>query len=189
MVNASQTKLEEISFDPPDPAQDGFFALFRHTSRRHFFYTPEMENVVVMNAVIAAMSDAFDGKDGEDWFEGLTPTLGAMSAETASQQAAPGRSSIAAHVRHLVYTLETVNAWFSGQRPALDWTAAWQSPGVSADEWAALKTQLELQRRALEEKLRANEHPSQEFLESAIKNVSHLGYHVGAIRQMRVALN
>jgi hypothetical protein len=148
-----------------------------------------MENVFVMNAVITAMNEAFDGKDGEDWFEGLTPTLSAMSAETASHQATPSRSSIAAHVRHLVYTLETVNAWFSGQRPALSWAAAWQFPIVTAEEWAALKTKLEFERRAFEQKLRTNEHPTQEFLESAIKNVSHLGYHVGAIRQMRVALN
>jgi DinB superfamily len=145
-----------------------------------------MENVVVMNAIIVATNDAFNGKDGEDWFEGLTPTLSEMSAETASHQAAPGRSSIAAHVRHLVYTLETVNAWFSGERPALDWTDAWQSPNVTADEWVALRTKLELERRALEERLRGNENPSEDFLDSAIKNVSHLAYHVGAIRQLRL---
>jgi DinB superfamily len=145
-----------------------------------------MTHDTVKAALLEALNGAFDGRDGEDWFEGLNPTLDSISAETASRRPAPGRSSIAAHTRHVLYTLETVNAWLDGERPALDWTAAWQRPTVTEADWTALKTALGAQRRTLEEKLRASPEFTQDALELAMKNLAHLGYHTGAIRQLRL---
>ncbi len=145
-----------------------------------------MTQDTVKAALLEALNGAFDGRDGEDWFEGLAPTLESISAETASRSPAPGRSSIAAHTRHVLYTLETVNAWLDGERPALDWTTAWQQPTVTDAQWVELKTNLGVQRRALEEKLRSSPELTQDALELAIKNLTHLGYHTGAIRQLRL---
>jgi DinB superfamily len=148
-----------------------------------------MEKDVVLNAILTAMTSAFDGKDGDDWFNGLNETLAGTTAELASRSPTPGRSSLAAHVRHLVYTLEVMNARFSGEQFEPDWEAAWQQPTVTADEWTALRSRLEEQRRALEKQIETRADPSQRFLEGAIKNVVHLGYHIGAMRQILLSLN
>jgi hypothetical protein len=87
-------------------------------------------------------------------------------------------------VRHLVYTLEVVNARFSGEPLEPDWEAAWQRPTVTADEWETLRSSLEAQRRLLNAKIETRTEPNQRFLVGAIKHIVHLGYHVGAIRQL-----
>ncbi|NJK46703.1 MAG: DinB family protein [Pleurocapsa sp. SU_196_0] len=148
-----------------------------------------MEKDVVLNAILTAMTSAFDGKDGDDWFNGLTATLDGVTPELASRLPAPGRSSLAAHLRHVVYTLEVVNARFSGEPLEPDWDAAWQQPTVTAQEWTALRSGLEEQRRALAKQIETRTEPSQRFLEEAIKNLVHLGYHIGAMRQILLSVN
>jgi hypothetical protein len=147
-----------------------------------------MEKDVVLNAVLGAMNGAFDRKDGEDWFDGLNTTLATLDAETASRRPAPNRSSIAAHVRHLLYSLEVVNARFAGEPLEPHWEAAWQQPTVTTEEWETLRSRLDEQRRALEAKISGRTELSQRFLEAAISSLVHLGYHVGAIRQLLLAV-
>jgi hypothetical protein len=143
-----------------------------------------MEKKFIVDALLGALKLSFDGEDGDDWFDGLNTTLEGLNIETVSRTPAPGRSSIAAHVRHLVYSLETVNARFSGEHPELDWTAAWAQPTVTMDEWMGLCSSLAMQRRALEMNIKERAEPNQVFLERAINSIVHLGYHVGAIRQL-----
>jgi hypothetical protein len=137
-----------------------------------------------IEAVLEGMNGAFDGRDGADWFEGLLPTLDGMSSERASTAPHPGRSTIAAHVRHIVYSLEVTNARLAGEPLKTDWDAAWRQPTITPEDWTALQSHLGFERARLEARLRAEPKPSSAFLTSAIKHLTHLGYHIGAIRQI-----
>ncbi len=129
---------------------------------------------------------ALDAPDFEDWFTGLLPTLEGVDARTASQRPGPDRSSIGAHVRHIAYAMTAANAWFAGEQPVLDWEAAWRQPSVTDTDWRALLETIAHERRVLETQINSRAELDAKFLTGAIKSLAHLGYHVGAIRQIRV---
>ena len=78
---------------------------------------------VFQRAVSKLLTEIFDGPPGTEAYilnpgdPGLHRQLETISAATASQQAIPGKPSIAAHVDHVHFGLSLLTRWLSGETP------------------------------------------------------------------------
>ena len=152
-----------------------------------------MEDVRVLRVVKVLLSELMDGPaPNESWMlnpgdAGLLASLDKLSAEQASVVPQGGGGSIAAHVDHLSYGLHWLNRWSNGEEnPFADAAdrASWTRTEVSPAEWTARRDEL---RRQLQEWRDAIQRPrtlSDFELTGVVSSVSHLAYHVGAIRQI-----
>lgn len=117
--------------------------------------------------------------------QGLIRSLDRLSADAASGARAGG-ASIAAHVDHLRYGLSLMNRWASGEDPFADadWGVSWRRTTVTEDEWDRLRADL---RDEAHRWLTAVQRPrelDEVELNGVIGSIVHLGYHIGAIRQI-----
>jgi len=116
---------------------------------------------------------------------GLLASLDRLSAAAAS--AMHGGPSIAAHVDHLRYGLSLLNRWANGTPPPwpdMDWTASWRRNVVSDAEWKQLRDDLRREAAAWSETLRSPRDVSDVEAGWMAGSVTHLAYHIGAIRQI-----
>ncbi|HEY7288799.1 MAG TPA: hypothetical protein VH583_03105 [Vicinamibacterales bacterium] len=116
---------------------------------------------------------------------GLLRSLDKLSARDASN-AVPGGGTIAAHVDHLRYGLSLLNRWSAGENPfaSADWEASWRKTSVSDAEWADLRRQLRDEAHRWLDVLRAPRDVNAMELNGIVGSIAHLGYHLGAIRQI-----
>ena len=129
-----------------------------------------------------AKDDAYMLNPGD---EGLLRSLEKLSAAEASAPTPTG-SSIAAHVDHVRYGLSLMNRWSQGEDPFgnADWSASWRKTTVSDQEWRQLRSELGREAtRWLSAVGRVREMQETE-LNAMIGSIAHLGYHLGAIRQI-----
>ena len=118
--------------------------------------------------------------------QGLLKSLDNVSSAAASSTHAGG-ASIAAHTEHLRYGFALLNRWASGEaKPWLgaDWTLAWRKNDVSEDEWRTLRDNLRREATAWVEALRTPREADPTEVGWMIGSIAHLGYHLGAIRQI-----
>jgi hypothetical protein len=118
---------------------------------------------------------------------GLLRSLDKLSAAEASAHPSD-HTTVAAHVDHVRYYLERMNAWAAGVElgPA-DWGASWHRPRVSEEEWSALRAALAAEVAAWQRVLARPAVPDEEQMRSLASSVAHVAYHVGAIRQLAAA--
>jgi hypothetical protein len=116
---------------------------------------------------------------------GLLRSLERLSAAEASAATRTG-SSIAAHVAHVVYGLSLLNRWSQGENPfaTADWAASWRKTSVTEAEWEALRIQLRDEGARWLVVLRTPREVQDIELSGMIGSIAHLGYHIGAIRQI-----
>lgn len=117
---------------------------------------------------------------------GLLRSLDKLSAAAASKSS-EGGASIAAHVDHLRYGLSLMNRWATeGGNPfaTADWAAAWRTSQVTDQEWAQLRSALRAETERWTAVLNAPREVNEIELRGMIGSVAHLGYHLGAIRQI-----
>ena len=121
--------------------------------------------------------------------EGLLRSLDKLSAMAASSQTATG-SSIAAHVDHVRYGLSLMNRWSAGDDPFkdADWSASWKRTTVSEDEWRNLRADLRTEAMRWLSVLRTPRQVREVELNGIIGSIAHVGYHLGAIRQINSSL-
>jgi hypothetical protein len=120
---------------------------------------------------------------------GLLGSLDKLSAEDASTSA-HGGGSIAAHVDHLRYGLSLMNRWSAGDNPfdTADWSMSWQKTTVSDSEWQQLRGGLRQEPHRWLDAVGVQRDVSRAELNGIVGSISHLAYHLGAIRQIsRVA--
>jgi hypothetical protein len=118
--------------------------------------------------------------------EGLLKSLDKLSAAAASRTSSGG-GSIAAHVDHIRYGLSLLNRWASGEDAPwkdADWTMSWRKPVVSDAEWRTLRDDVRRETQAWIEALRKPRDVNDAQLGWLVGSVSHLAYHLGAIRQI-----
>ena len=117
---------------------------------------------------------------------GLLDSLDKIDADEASHGHAGG-APIAAHVAHVRYGLSLFNRWADGEEnpfATADWSKAWEIKQVSDGEWAGIRSEL---REEAERWLAALGTPRDVIpieLNGIIASVVHLGYHMGAMRQI-----
>ena len=116
---------------------------------------------------------------------GLRGSLARISASEASARPG-GRSSVAAHVRHLHYGLELLNRWAGGEDPFADadYAASWRRHEVTEAEWEALRSELEREVRRWIASTAEPRDWDAVRLGGTIGSAVHLAYHLGAIRQL-----
>lgn len=147
----------------------------------------------VSRALTALFSEIVDGapRDGSAYVlnsgdSGLLGSLDAISAGDASQSASGG-ATVAAHAQHLRYGLSLMNRWArEGGNPFADatWDAAWKIAAVTADQWDEIRQGLRDEASSWREIVSRPREASQMELTGLMSSVVHLGYHLGAIRQI-----
>lgn len=117
---------------------------------------------------------------------GLLASLEPLSAAQASSAHAGG-ASIAAHVDHVRYGLALLNRWLAGAEApwvGADWTASWKKNAVSDAEWRALRDELRRELTTWVAAMRTPRELNERALGWLMGSIAHLGYHLGAIRQI-----
>jgi hypothetical protein len=116
---------------------------------------------------------------------GLLRSLDRLSA-TAASAVTPTGSTIAAHVDHLRYGLSLMNRWSAGEDPFTDadWRGSWRKTRVTAAQWKQLRDELADEAHRWLESLKTPRQIDQAELNGVVGSVVHLGYHIGAIRQI-----
>jgi hypothetical protein len=118
-----------------------------------------------------------------DHASGIRNTLNALTAEQASRRPG-GHPSIAAHTRHMNFHLRVTSEWILGDHSKRDWVGSFEPQTVDEKEWAALMRELEASRLELIRVLSSL--TPERFVEegAALGAITHLAYHLGAIRQL-----
>jgi hypothetical protein len=116
---------------------------------------------------------------------GLLKSLDKVTARRASARTSAG-SSIASHVDHLRYGLSLMNRWSRGENPFddADWSASWNRPRVTDEEWERLRHDLGDEAHRWLAVLKQPRDVTQSEMNSVIGTIAHLAYHLGAIRQI-----
>ena len=116
---------------------------------------------------------------------GLLSSLEELSAETASLRP-DGRASVAAHVDHLRYGLSLLNRWARGANPWQDanYAESWKRLTVSHEQWRHLRDSLAVEARDWSRAIDERRDWTEENMTEVMASVIHLGYHLGAIRQL-----
>ena len=117
--------------------------------------------------------------------EGLLRSLDKLSAQAASTLTTTG-SSIAAHVDHLRYGLSLMNRWSAGENPfgTADWSTSWKKTTVSEEEWRTRREELRSETARWLDALGTPRDVQPIELNGIVGSIAHLGYHLGAIRQI-----
>lgn len=136
------------------------------------------------------LAEAFRGRDaGPVWFlddAGLLATARGMPAEQASRRVTEAGATIAGHVEHVRWFLSKTNAFARGERPRIEWSESWSVEEVDEPEWQELVNELEREFETLHAHLGegALDEDDEMQVKSLLATLAHVGYHVGAIRQM-----
>jgi hypothetical protein len=141
--------------------------------------------------------EAFEGKaPGAEvtWFledgDALFDVFTAVDAAGASRRAGNGTSSIGGHLSHVLYTLALCNAYIRQETPVPDWEGSWRQQEFSEEEWQALEADMRREFAFTQAFLEADPYyPEMGHLKGAMSLLPHMGYHCGAIRQLRLALS
>lgn len=140
----------------------------------------------MVEQVVGVLSEAFEGPRG-DWSYftgkngGLFDTLEKIDAETASRIL--GRTSVAAHVRHVIFGLQASARWIEGDRTTHTWRESWDISAVDGESWEHTKERLKAAYEDLRRAVGLFAAESEESMAGAVGALAHVAYHLGAIRQ------
>lgn len=149
---------------------------------------PGIAPEVVTEQLIAVLREAVEGPP-EKWSyfvdndpdAGYLGTLDKLGAAEASRPI--GGSTIAAHVHHILFSLEASTAWIRGDRSSLDWSESWRTRTVDEAAWSRMRESLRTGYLELRRAIESHAHDSEESVGGAIGAIAHAAYHLGAIRQ------
>ncbi|MBS1713872.1 MAG: hypothetical protein JST30_06000 [Armatimonadetes bacterium] len=146
----------------------------------------------VQEAAVELLRECFEGiKPGAQgtWFvqgqEGVFDAVDSLTAERASASPGPGLATIAAHVNHMIYTLQGVNVYAGGKEPEGTWEDTWKVQSVDEARWKEMVQTLHREYETFRPFYEGTTDWSVE--DSAIGGLAilpHLAYHLGAVRQL-----
>ena len=119
---------------------------------------------------------------------GLFQTLSNIPAEMASTPARPEGSTIAAHAEHVRFYVEVHYKLMLGARDRINWDESWLIKTVTSQEWDDLKTKLHQAYSTVVEYLRARDEWSEDEAGLTMAVITHTAFHLGAIRQLILAV-
>ena len=152
---------------------------------------------VFKRALSKLLVEIFDGPPGEEAYmlnpgdPGLLGELTSVDAGGASARPMPGRTTIAAHVDHVLYGLALLNRWAAGENNPwadADWGASWERAIVSDEQWRVLRDRIAEQAAAWRNAVAARSEWDDIAAAGALASVAHTAYHLGAIRQILAAM-
>lgn len=148
-------------------------------------------------ALSRLLTEVFDGPPG-DWAYVLNPDdpgllrqLESIDAETASTPPAPGRTTIAAQVNHLCFSLALLNRWAAGEEnpwDSADWNGSWERTSVTEDDWRQLCDALSQEVKSWQNTVNTRMDWNGIGAEGALASVVHAAYHLSAMRQILLSV-
>jgi len=152
-----------------------------------------MHTANVASALARLFSELVDGTSGQTGAFvlntgdlGLLRSLDRLSAGDASRSVNDG-ATIAAHAQHVRYGLSLMNQWAAeGGDPFADakWDEAWKTSAVDGNAWREIRNGLRDEARRWTQALSSPREVTELELTGMIGSIAHLGYHLGAIRQI-----
>ncbi|MGP4080043.1 hypothetical protein ACTWQL_09005 [Pseudalkalibacillus sp. R45] len=146
-------------------------------------------NNTLLEAVKTLLTETFDGpKKNESWYteakpgSGIFGTLDRLSAEEASIPIQG--TTIAAQTDHTRYYLWVANTYMKGEKPNANWEESWKITSVDQMTWQRFKNQLDMEYKALLEKIERLDTIDEETANGLCGTLAHSAYHLGSIRQM-----
>jgi hypothetical protein len=162
----------------------------------HTFYrgTEDLELMAIIGPremveqVLGVLSEAFEGpRESWSYFTdtgkdgGLFGTLEKLDAQVASRIL--GRTSIAAHVNHVIFGLHASARWIEGDRTTRKWDESWSVSSVDRETWTHTKERLRVAYKDMRRVVELFTVESEEAMAGALGALAHVAYHLGAIRQ------
>jgi len=151
-------------------------------------FMSDLSQAVVVGQLEAVLKEAFEGSPGSGSYftdsgpeGGFFGTLAGLGAPEASRPF--GGSTIAAHVHHVVFSLEASASWIRGERIQRDWNASWKVSLVDAAEWSRLQQDLRARYEELIAVVRVHAADGEDAFGGTVGAVAHMADHLGAIRQ------
>lgn len=122
--------------------------------------------------------------------QGIIGTIAQLSADDASFSITEGGSTVAAHAEHVRWSLQLALKFFKNENPKPDWAESWRIKTVDDKQWKKLQADLKdiytAIRTAVEKR---DDWSDTRFMTGSLAILPHLGYHLGAIRQMVRVVN
>ena len=153
---------------------------------------------IFQRAISNMLTEIFDGPPGSEAYvlnpgdAGLLRQLDGLDAAAASRRPMPGKTTVAAHVDHLLFGLGILNRWAAGEGnpwAGADWNASWQRGTVTEDQWRALRDGLRREAETWRTVVAGRTAWDDLGVAAALSTAAHTAYHFGAIRQLVAALN
>lgn len=145
----------------------------------------------VMEAVTALLDETFEHHHGIFLDKGtsLFDTIDGLTAAQASRAASSRSATIAAHVDHLRFYMDVLEAYMLGQPDGkVDWRQIWETTHtVTPEQWDAIRSRLRESYRRVRAKVEDPKAWANDSQLGAIAIVVHTSYHLGAIRQALLA--
>jgi hypothetical protein len=143
----------------------------------------------VTSQLLAVLKETIEGPgEGGSFFldpnTGLLQTLETLNLERVFASPAPGRPSIAAHVKHTSFHMNAICAWPRGDHSRRDWPSSFVLENHDAATWTALLEELKFEYGDFQNVIREFASGSDEALGGAVGGIVHVAYHLGAIRQL-----
>ena len=147
-------------------------------------------------ALQTLLTELADGPPGEGCFvlnphdQGLVKQLESIDAATASSRPMPGTTTVADHANHLLYAISLMNRWAGGEEnpfATADWPGSWKRGKVNEAEWRDVVKQLRSALDQWKKNIAARTEWADIEATGSMASVVHLGYHLGAIRQILAA--
>lgn len=142
-------------------------------------------NALLTEAVLLALEETFEKVYGLylDRGTSLFETLATISAEEASRPVSAGCASIAAHVEHMRFYIDTTLRFIHGERPEVDWGEIWRTvQAVTPEEWDASQQRLRQAYEAIRAEARQTDWTGENTIGGALALLMHNAYHLGEIR-------
>lgn len=141
-----------------------------------------------INLILGVLAEAFEGpRERWSYFTdtnreaGLFGSLARLDAAAASRVL--GRTSIAAHVHHVIFGLNASARWVEGDRTTHNGGESWRVSSVDARAWSRMREQLRAAYGDMEKSIRLYAAASEESMGGVLGALAHVAYHLGAIRQ------
>src|SRR5262245_27831453 len=119
---------------------------------------------------------------------GLFQTLDGVNAQVASTQNRPEGSTVAGHSEHVRFYVEVHQKLLQGSTEPIDWDESWRIRTVNVAEWNVLRQELRRAYTNLIEYLRGVDNWGEDEIGLPMAVIAHTAYHLGAIRQLILAL-
>ena len=152
-----------------------------------------MNSTALCTALVALLGEVLNGPAaGSAHFlnpgdEGLTGSLRRLSAGEATARPG-GRSSVAAHVRHVLYGLDLLNREARGEPiTETSYAASWTQQEVTDAEWTDLRGTIDRHAHDWMSAVGQRIDWDAEALTTVVAELAHVAYHLGAIRQIAAA--
>ncbi len=142
----------------------------------------------MVKQLLGVLTEAFEGPQ-QSWSyftdtgrdSGLFGTLEGLDAQAASRTL--GRTSIAAHVNHVIFGLNASSRWIEGNRATHGGAESWGANAVTEQEWARCRERLQAAYQDVRRSIEIFAADSEEAMAGAVGTLAHVAYHLGAIRQ------